>query len=168
MQNKRLLTLLVLLSLMFSLLSCSKERRIEYCELGIILTKDFEPYDASGAFHAAYSDGSVIVGITRYSFVSCEEYGFLPTLTPKGFASVYLEMLDRGVDENLTMHGDIPYFSYTNTDSSGNKYFYMPTFYRTPYAYFVITFITPEINKEEGRVEFLKYIETVYILEEHL
>lgn len=165
---KRIIALFLLLSALFSLSSCKKEKPIEYCELGIVLTRDFETYDSSGAFHAAYSDGTVIVGITRYSFVSCEENGLLTTWTPRRFATVYLEMSDKVTDEGVMVHGDVPYFSYTGTDNTGNRYFYMPTFYRTPYAYFVITFITPESNKEAGRVEFLKYTETVYILEEHI
>ena len=168
MISKRAVSLILLVCMLFSLSSCSNEKKFEYCELGIVLTKDFEAYNSSGAFHAAYSDGTTIVGFTRYSFVSCEENGLLTTWTPRKFASVYLEMMERTVDEGIKMVNEIPYFSYTNTDSSGNKYYYMPTFYRTPYAYFIITFITPDVRKEEGRAEFFEYIKTVYILEEHL
>lgn len=160
--------MILIFSLILSFGSCSKTQRVEYCELGIILTKDFEPYDAEGAFNVAYSNGEVIVGIARYSFVDCESLGFLTTYTPKRFASVYLEMMDRTVDESVRLRGDVPYFTYTETASDGSRYFYMPTFYRTPFAYFVITFITPKTREAEGRVEFFEYMNTVYILEEYL
>ena len=161
-------SLLLLVSLLLSFASCSNEQRIEYCELGIVLTKDFEEYESDGAFNVAYTDGNVIVGIARYSFVDCEQLGLLTTFTPLKLAKVYLDMMDRTVDEKVKRHGDIPYFTYTETAEDGSKFFYMPTFYRTQYAYFVITFITPKSREAEGRVEFLNYMSTVYILEEYM
>ena len=157
-----------MLAMILSFVSCSRHERFEYCELGIILTKDFTAYDSEGAFNAAYSDGSTIVGFARYSFVDCEQLGLLTTFTPTKFAEVYLEMMGRIVDDGVTRYGDVPYFTYTEVASDGSQYFYMPSFYRTPYAYFVITFITPRAREVEGRVEFLKYIDTVYLLEEYL
>ena len=161
-------SIVLVLALLLSLASCSDARRVEYCELGIVLTKDFEPYESEGAFNVAYSNGTVIVGIARYSFVDCEELGLLSTYTPLKFATVYLEMMDRTVDEGVTRRGDIPYFTYTETSSDGYEYFYMPTFYRTQYAYFIITFITPKAREVEGRVEFFGYMDTVYLLEEYM
>ena len=163
---KPLVALLILLSLLLT--SCSNEKAFEYCELGIVLTEDFESYDSEGAFSVAYSDGSVIVGIARFSFVNCEELGLLTTFTPYKLANVYLEMMDRTVDEKVQERGDVPYFTYTETDESGNRYFYMPTFYRTQFAYFVITFITPKSREYEAREEFYGYMDTVYILDEYL
>ena len=163
-----LISLLLILALSVSLCSCSRDKRVEYCELGIVLTKDFEVYESDGAFNLAYSDGNVIVGIARYSFVDCEEVGLLTTYTPLKLANVYLEKLGRTVDEKVKQRGDVPYFTYTETASDGAQYFYMPTFYRTPYAYFVITFITPKSREVEGRVEFFEYIDSVYLLDEYI
>ena len=168
MRKKIFISLILIFSILLSFASCKKEKRVEYCELGVVLTKDFELYDSDGAFNIAYSDGKTIVGISRYSFVDCDELGLLTTYTPFKFAEVYLEMTDRQIDEDIKVAGDIPYFSYTNQKSDGSVYFYMPTFYRTPYAYFVITFITPKAREDEGRVEFLEYMSTVYLLNEYL
>ena len=162
------IALVLTVALLLTLTSCSNARRVEYCELGIILTEDFITYDTDGAFSVAYSDGEVIVGISRYSFVDCIEVGLLSTYTPLKLANVYLEMLERTVDESVKVRGDIPYFTYTDTDENGVSYFYMPTFYRTPYAYFIITFITPKVRETEAREEFFGYMETVYLLEEYL
>ena len=162
------LAIITLLSLILSLGGCSDEKRVEYCELGIVLTDDFITYDTDGAFNVAYSDGNTVVGIARYSFVNCEELGLLTTFTPLKLANVYLDMMDRTVDEAVKERGDIPYFTYTETAKDGSSYFYMPTFYRTPYAYFVITFVTPKAREAEGRDEFFGYMDTVYILSEYI
>ena len=161
-------SLIIILATLLSLASCKKENVVEYCELGIILDKDFEVYDTDGAFNVAYSNGKTMVGITRLSFVDCEEQGFLTTFTPRKLAEVYLGKLDKQIDGSIEVHGDVPYFTYTDVGSDGSSYFYMPTFYRTPYAYFIITFITPKAREAEGRVEFLQYASTVHILEEYL
>ena len=168
MKIRKLVSILLLIVLSVSLFSCNKGKRVEYCELGLVLTKDFDAYDSEGAFSVAYSDGNTIVGISRYSFVDCEELGLLTTYTPTKLAEVYLDMMDRAVDEGVKRHGDVPYFTYTGSAEDGSSYFYMPTFYRTPYAYFVITFITPKSREVEGRVEFFDYIDSVYLLNEYL
>ena len=164
MRIKGILSTLLILAMLLTLPSCNRDRRVEYCELGIILPNDFDEYDSGGAYNIAYSDGKTIVGIARYSFVDCEEYGLLTTFTPMKLAEVYLDMMDRTVDETVKKQGDVPYFTYTETADDGSQYFYMPTFYRTPYAYFVITFITPKVREVQGRVEFLEYIKTVYLI----
>lgn len=164
MRIKGFLSTLLILAMLLTLPSCNRDRRVEYCELGIILPKDFDEYDSGGVYNIAYSDGKTIVGIARYSFVDCEEYGLLTTFTPMKLAEVYLDMMDRTVDETVKKQGDVPYFTYTETADDGSQYFYMPTFYRTPYAYFVITFITPKVREVQGRVEFLEYIKTVYLI----
>ena len=100
--------------------------------------------------------------------MGCEEQGFLSTFTPRKLAEVYLGKLGKQIDGGIEVRGDVPYFAYTDLGSDGASYFYMPTFYRTPYAYFIITFITPKVRESEGRVEFLQYVSTVHILEEYL
>ena len=168
MKTGRLISLIFALALLLSFSSCNGYKKFEYCEMGIALKKDFREYDSDGSFNAAYSDGKTIVGITRFSFVDCEEYGLLSTYSPEQLAKVYLYRLgEENVGEIMTQ-GDVPYFSYSAPSADGIYYFYMPTFYRTPYAYFVITFITPASRKDEGRVEFLDYISSVYILDEYV
>ena len=168
MKRKILISLLLIIATLLSLSSCDKGQRIEYCELGIILTKDFKSYDAEGSFSVAYSDGKTVVGISRFSFVDCEELGLPSTMTPLKLAEVYLERMDLGADRGVESQGDVPYFTYTASSADGGLYFYMPTFYRTPYAYFVITFITPAVRAAEAKAEYLGYISTAYILTQYL
>ena len=168
MKIKIFVSLLLVISVIFLSTSCVQYKKFEYCEMGIYLTKEFKEYDSEGAFNVAYSDGNVIVGITRISFVDSEQLGFLTTHSPRVFAEVYRDMMERELKGEVDMHNDVPFFTYTDVGSDGAIYFYMPTFYKTPYAYFVITFITPKLREDVGRVEFFEYIDTVYILEEYL
>ena len=170
MNRKVLVALILIIGTLFSTTACKEENktRVEYYELGIVLDEGFETYDTDGAFAIAYSDGKTIVGISRFSFVDCEEYGLLSTYTPLKLAEVYLGMLGKTADEGVRVHGDVPYFTYTDVGSDGAGYFYMPTFYRTPYAYFVITFITPKTREVVGRAEFLGYTSTVYLLKKYI
>ncbi len=167
---KRIFYILTALLLIISLAACSStdNAAYEYCELGIRLGEGFSDYDAGTSFSTAYSDGSIIVGITRISFANSIEFGILDTWTPRKLCEVQMEELDFPSDNGIEMHGDTPYFTYSRMAKDGNTHFYLTSFYRTQYAYFVITFITPEINKREGKDKFLGYISSVYIIEDYL
>ena len=166
--KRKIISLLLIAAVLMSVVSCTKYEKIEYCEIGMYLDKEFEEYDSEGAFHVAYSDGSTVVGMTRFSFVDAEEYGLLSTYTPEQLAKVFLHKLSDVVTDGIKIHGDVPYFYYTAASVDGSQYFYMPTFYRTPYAYFVITFITPSIRASMGYPEFLEYSSSVHILDDYL
>lgn len=167
MRFGRLPALLVVISVLFSMFSCSNEQAFEYCELGIVLTNDFDKYESNGAYDAAYADGELIVGMTRISFVESEEFGILTTHTPEKFARVYCDTyVAKGVE--IFQHKDVPYYSYVNKGADGYRYFYMLTFYRTPFSYFIITFITPEYKLDVQKEKIFEYIETVYILPQHI
>ena len=166
MKRRILISALLAVSLLFTAVGCKKDNalKFEYCELGITLSRDFEPYDSKGAFNTAYYDGNLIVGMTRYSFVDCIEYGFLSTLDPEKFAEVYLEKSGK-TNITVEMSGDVPYYTYSLINASGSPYFYLLAFYRTPYAYFVITFITPYEQAEKMHPIILNYANGVYIVD---
>lgn len=163
--KKRIITSVALLiALLLSLAGCDRMKPIEYCELGIVLNVDFEPYDSQGAFDVAYADGNVIMGMMRYSFVDCEEYGLLSTHTPEKLAEVYLDQSNDNKDIQILKSADVPYYYYTSSEG----YVYLVSFYRTPYAYFIVTYITPYSNFADEYDNILDYMESAYILEEHL
>ena len=173
MRKRYLIAIFLLFSLLFTFTSCKKKDEgtkditVQYCELGLVLSEGFESYDSGGAFDVAYYDGNAIVGMTRYSFVDCIEYGFLSTLDPEKFAEVHLQKTEKeGVE--IFKDGDVPYYSYTLTNSSGGEYFYLLAFYRTPYAYFVVTFITPAERSDEMKDVFLQYAKSAYIDGEYM
>ena len=48
-----LVSLVLIFAFLISILTGAHEKRVEYCELGIILTDDFITYDSGGAFNVA-------------------------------------------------------------------------------------------------------------------
>ena len=105
-----------------------------HCELGILLPHGFEEYKGESTFDAAATNGEIIVGITRISFAAAIEDGIPATLDTDKFAREY--MARAGHSEQLCMYGDVPYYCYNDA-----AYSYYYTFYKSPHAYFCITFI---------------------------
>ena len=135
---RRALSLLLILVLLLSLTSCSDEVHAQHCELGIVLPKDFMEIDTDASFDLAYSDGDAVVGLTRLSFDAVFESGIPATVSVRELAELY--QASHGVKHIIYAYGDTVYYSYT-VERDGAVYIYMPTFYKTPYAFFVITFI---------------------------
>ncbi len=171
MKNVLKLAAIVLsLATLFSLFSCSKPKKHELAELGIDLPDEFSDYNTDGAYDAAYSDGNMIVGMLRLSFADCTKNGVSINMSPYEWAGYYRERalkLDTAENmENLSevmVRGDSYYFTYSILGEDGEYYFYMPAFYKSEYAYFVLTFIIPEKNKTEESVRIASYLDTVYI-----
>ena len=156
---KRIVSIILLLSLAF-LVSC--EKQYEYCELGFKLSGDYKERNVSEAFDKAFTNGRVVIGINRMSFDACLDNGILPTHTPKKFASIYKEKIS--VSENTSeveQIGDVPYFTYKRS-SEEIEYLYVATFYCSQYAYFVVTFISPNTNESMLITEFLEIANTMY------
>ena len=166
---KRLHTLasvLLVIALVFSLVSCAP--RYQHCELGILLPDSFEKYEIGKAYDVAYSDGTMIVGMLRFSFAACLNAGIPITMNQDKWAEYYLEHAE-GLDNlsEINRRGSTPYFTYTMEGDDGATYRYIPSFYITPYAYFVITFIFGEDYAAEATLEALEYIDTVYLLDNY-
>ena len=166
----RTLKLLIAFLLILSTLTataCSGDRAFEYCELGIRLPRSFKEREAREGFDLEVSDGYITVGITRYSFDAVIKDGILATHTPLKFAEVYKGLMEGVPVGPIRESGDIPYFIYKGASASGEAY-YMPTFYRTPYAYFVITFVSSSDISDRTREQFLAYAGTVFVNPEYI
>ncbi len=165
-KHLRVLAALLVLSLVFLLASCAP--RYEHCELGIRLPESFERYEIGKAYDVAYSDGTMIVGMLRFSFGACPNAGIPITMDQYRWAEYYLEHAE-GLDNlsEIKTRGSTPYFTYTMEGDDGATYRYIPSFYITPYAYFVITFIFGEDYAAEATLEALDYIDTVYLIDNY-
>ncbi len=167
---RRFFSLILIVSLSLAVFSCEKdeEPKYEYCEIGIDLADDYRPYDSEGAFNAAYTDDSSIVGIVRISYADCASMSISAAWTPRMLADYFLAESPYSSLSSVEMRGVTPYYTYTEVDENGDEYFAIQSFYRTEYAYVVITFITSKAREEAGRYEFLRYIDSVYILPEYI
>ena len=103
--------LFLILPLALSLVSCSREVRAEHCELGIILSSDFEPCDTGGAFDLAYSDGELTVGMVRVSYAALVDSGIPATLSVRELAELY--RASSGHSKTVFDYGDTVYYTYT-------------------------------------------------------
>ena len=154
--------LLALLVCAFALSSCSPKVH-RYCEIGLKLPSRFETTEAQESFDLALSDGRLFVGILRISFEAAVMDGIPATMTPLKFAEYYLDVTEKADKATpITEHGDVPYYTYIE-ENNGARYLFVPSFYFSIYAYFVITFITPIEEGEAPLGEILSYTETVFI-----
>ena len=157
---RRIFAFLLLLALSLSFVSCSDGRR-EYCEISIFLPSEFEKTDAEDSFDLAYTDGRIFVGILRISFDAAASAGIPTTMTSLKLAEYYRRESEKeSISADILSHGDVPYYTYIHGEEA-TEYFYMPTFYATPYAYFIITFITPSDFGEKATDEILSYVSSV-------
>lgn len=157
----RLLALICVFSfLLLAFISCKEEYdgRRKYCEIEITLTESFSDYDSEGAFDAAYTDGRLIVGIQRLSFDAGVDDGVPATMTPSVFAEYYLERTN--TEAEILYHGYVPYAAFT-MDSAQSSYDYLLSFYRTDYAYFIITFIAASPMSDNNLDRIFGYVDTV-------
>ena len=151
-----------MMSLLF-LAGCKE--KYEYLELGFKLSDDYYETKIEGKFDRAFTNDKILMGITRISLDACMEDGILTTHTPLKFASLYRERMELSdISEEVKERGDVPYFTYTR-DSEGQKYLYVPTFYKSMYAYFVVIFITPLVAYEEQVDECLAMAQTFYFVD---
>ena len=129
-------------------------------ELVLGLSPDFEKYEAADTYDAAYTDGEVIVGVLRLSYDACAAEGIPTTMPPRAFAEYYRTLALSGITAGETRSvGDAVYYTYTATSSLGVSFTYMPTFYFSPYAYFVVTYIVPTERFPAREAELLSYAE---------
>ena len=144
---KRIFTALVLQLFLICTFSCGRENVFTHAEFSLPLPKDFYEVESESS-DMLMTNGEVTVAISRYSY---ESEGIPSYLTADIFAEYCLEK--SGVDAEVFMYGDIPYFTYYSSPS-GTQLYCMATFYSTPYAYFYVLFATPAALESEWRETF--------------
>ena len=154
---KKILTVFLIISLAFTVVSCDKEKVFGHAELTIALTDDFSEIEAE-SFDAAYSNGESVVGIYRISFAAGFNQGIPDFLTAREFASFYMKASGRNVE--IKEAHNVPYYEYTE-EQEGLMNSYLASFFRSKYAYFVILFATSEALYRDLAAEFLDFADTV-------
>lgn len=157
--------LLVLVLLSSALVGCRANKVYGHCELTLELPESFEDYDAGETYDVAYSDGIVTVGFLRLSYEVCVTEGIPTTMSPGKFAEYYRTLALDGITVGETKNeGDVPYYTYVLASGDGVSFTYMPTFYFTPYAYFIVTYILPTAVFERELPAILGYTQTMRIV----
>ena len=161
----KLLSVLLLLSLTLTLLASCKKREYGHGELTIDLPREFKDHDSDEHYDACYSNGTVVVGILRVSFDAIASENWTPTMSPLVFAETYYKQNAlSGIPVTETeVRGDVVWYTYSQSSAGGMSYTYMPTFYFSPYAYFIVTYILPSGDYEYKKETLLSYAESVRI-----
>lgn len=169
---------LALLSVIFSV-SCQSTRAYQHCEIILNLPKGYverdpkEPLiieDAGGIPHAflmsnaektdlLLSDSRSVVALTRISHDAAIKDGIVPVGSALDFAKLYRDL--SGVEAEVYQHSEIPYYVYTLTSDKGVEFSFMATFYRTPFAYFVVLYVAASDVFSDIDEDFLSYASDV-------
>ena len=170
----KILALFALVGLAACLFSCDKTSTFTHCEMLLTLPDDYEKtsgdepfiiYDKNGfprvftTSNAAstdmiFSSEDALITLVRISKEAALEDGIPEFLTQLDFAGYYLSQ--SGIDAQIELHRDIPYYTYGLTSEEGEDFTILLTFYATPYAYFIISYITTADRAGEQLQSFLE------------
>jgi hypothetical protein len=153
--TKRIFSLILLPLVILSVFSCGRDNVFTHAEFSLPLPKDFYEVEAENS-DLLMTNGEVTVAVSRYSF---ESEGIPAYLSADIFAEYCLEK--SGIDADIYMYGDIPYFTYYDS-SSGARLYCMVTYYSTPYAYFSVLYATRAANEAAWREKFLAIADGAY------
>lgn len=150
--------LLMLILIALSLVGCSDEAMtFSHCELSLVTDGGFEERE-SADYDLLLSNGEIAIGVLRLSFLAALDLGISDTYTAKGFAA--FRMHETKKSDEIKMHADVPYFTYTEERENGD-YYYTVAYFRSMYAYFEVAFASA-YNDEATNSEILKIIEEIY------
>ncbi len=152
---KRIVSLLLLSVILVCISACGRDNVFSHAEFNLPLPDDFYEVEAENS-DMLMTNGEVTVAVTRYSYASDNIPSYL---TAEVFADYCLDK--SGVDSEVNMYGDIPYFAYYSSQS-GSKLYCMVAFYSTPYAYFSVLFATPAALESVWREQFLVLADGVF------
>ena len=155
---RRAFCLLIAAFISLSLIACSGETVMEHCEIGMRLSSRFEVAELLG-YDVAYSDGDLVVALTRISFTAAADEGIPASLSPEAFARLYVDKIGLS-RESVREYGDFPYVAYTVGDAE-----VIEAFLRTPYAYFIVSFFRTDTTKWSFE-EALSLVESIYLKED--
>ena len=124
-----------------------------YCELTIPLPSDFYTDESGEVYDAVFSNGEAAVAVVRITFAAAYADGIPDTYSPRAFAEFYKENNNQGDIELLVSDG-LPYYTYTLAEGEA-EYFIMQTFYRSKYAYLIVSYMCPLLAKDSYFPVFL-------------
>ncbi len=124
----------------------------------MVLDSSFTEF-SSEQYDLALEGEGMNVGVKRISLYAASVEGVPDNYSPRRFAEYFLSK--RGDEAEIFTYGDIPYFSLSES-VSGVEFYTLYTFYRSKYAYFIITFATERARESEYRERFFEYADTVY------
>lgn len=155
---KRILSLFILAVLSVSLCGCSDVSEFTCAELTVSLPDGYTERERPEGANMLLSDGTSTVTLRRTSLADAHKAGIPSGYSAVDFAELFLEMSE--VEGELLDYHSTPYYTYYVT-KDGVRLFCLASFFRTPYAYFIIVFATRAELEEEGREVYFSAIDSV-------
>ena len=101
-----------------------------------------------------FTSEEAVITLVRISKEAALEDGIPEFLTQLDFAGLYLD--ENEIEASIELHRDIPYCVYRLTSEEGEDFSVLLTFYATPYAYFINSYITTADRAGELLQSFLE------------
>lgn len=157
---KRLLIIIMLPCLLLSFISCEDDgtgmKRFSSEELSISLSESYYSVEDESS-NLLLTDGKMTVSFKRLSFIDAEASGISAAYSDLRFARYFLD--ESGIDGEVYIYSDTPYYTYYS--EGDERLFCLASFYRTPYAYFILIFATSASRERAAREEIFSALETV-------
>ena len=142
--------------MILSLASCGGDTVYSHCELVLPLEDEYVELE-SAVYDKVYTNETYVITVTRISFEAGMNEGIPETLSLPQFAEYYLEKCSR---EANIIKGEIVYCEYYESEG-GVEHFYFESFYRSPYAYFIVLFAAHSSIEQEARNDFIDYAKNI-------
>lgn len=155
---KRFLSVLTVVALAFSIVGCAGNVTFTCLDINITLKNGYYEADAGDSANMLLTNNESTVSIKRLSIVDAEKDGISGSYSAEQFAEFFL--INNSLDGKIASIGDVPYYSYYDT-TGGVELFCISSFYRTPYAYFIIIFATSSAREDAARAEFFDAMSSV-------
>ena len=156
----KITAIISLLTVILNFFSCGGDNSYRHCEILLSLPEEYESappdepfliYDASGGANMfllsssgsvdmAFTDSVSVISLSRISKEAAYDEGIPPIMSQLEFARYYRSQSGGGTE--VMLHSEIPYYTYTKTSDGGGELSFLMTFYATPNAYFIISYIT--------------------------
>ena len=153
---KRVATFALVFTLIFSFVSCGED--YTHCELTLSLEEDFEKVKTED-FDLMYTNGIAVCALVRISFSVALAQGIPDYLTAYEFGNVWLELCQR--EASMVRLPKVDYCEYYEERDS-SEYYYLASFYRSAYAYFVVLYCVDKSLESEWKIKFIEYAQNAY------
>ena len=153
---KKIFSAILAVIITVSLISCEEDMVYSHCEIVLPLEQEYVEVENT-IYDKVYTNETYVVTITRISFAAGLNEGIPETLSLPQFAEYYLKKCNR---EANIIKGEIVYCEYYVTEN-GIEHFYLESFYRSPYAYFIVLFASHSSLENEARNDFIEYAKNV-------
>lgn len=158
--KKKVLMLIVLVGMCFSLSGCLDAKKEEFAvdDLRITLTDEFKETDQDEGFTAYFESDDTGVAIVKETYSALEVLDLNSDTTIEEYIAVVQSA--GGTDYEVHNENNINYFTY-ESEIDGINYYYMTAFYKGTDAFWIVKLFCEANDKEALQSKFVDYAQSV-------